>query len=138
VAVGSNNSDSVDALTSYQAQAIVNLDRHRMSTDEVIADIKARLENENLEGAKVQFLLQGSVLASAFESSSPILIEIKGHDLATLRKYRTMFKRKLRRCRGSTGSKPPWLSRRQKPAWTWTGNGPPATTSPFPRSRGPR
>ena len=86
VAVGSNNSDSVDALTSYQAQAIVNLDRHRMSTDEVIADIKARLENENLEGAQVQFLLQGSVLASAFESSSPILIEIKGHDLATLRK----------------------------------------------------
>jgi monomeric isocitrate dehydrogenase len=61
VAVGSNNSDSVDALTSYQAQAIVNLDRHRMSTDEVIADIKARLENENLEGAQVQFLLQGSV-----------------------------------------------------------------------------
>ncbi|MBK8576644.1 MAG: efflux RND transporter permease subunit [Elusimicrobia bacterium] len=86
VAVGSNHSDAVDALSSFQAQAIVNLDRHRMSTDEVIEDIKTRLEKENLEGAQVQFLLQGSVLASAFESSSPILIEIKGHDLATLRK----------------------------------------------------
>ena len=86
VSVGSNNSDAVDALTSYQAQAIINLDRKRMSTEEVIADLKARLEKENLEGAQVQFLLQGSVLASAFESSSPILVEIKGHDLATLRK----------------------------------------------------
>lgn len=86
VAVGSNNSDAVDALTSAQAQAIINLDRDRMSTDEVIADLKTRLEKLNLEGAQVQFLLEGSVLASAFESSSPILIEIKGHDLATLRK----------------------------------------------------
>ena len=105
VAVGSNNSESVDALTSAQAQAIINLDRRRMSTNEVIADLKTRLEKVNLEGAHVQFLLQGSVLASAFESSSPILIEIKGHDLATLRKISDDVQKEIETVAGIYGVK---------------------------------
>jgi HAE1 family hydrophobic/amphiphilic exporter-1 len=95
----------VDALTSAQAQAIINLDRRRMSTNEVIADLKTRLEKVNLEGAHVQFLLQGSVLASAFESSSPILIEIKGHDLATLRKISDDVQKEIETVAGIYGVK---------------------------------
>ena len=105
VAVGSNNSDAVDALASYQGQAIINLDRHRLSTEEVIAELKTRLEKVNLEGAQVQFLLQGSVLASAFESSSPILIEIKGHDLATLRKLSDDVQKEIETVPGIYGVK---------------------------------
>ena len=86
VSVGSNNSESVDALGPHQAQAIVGIDRALSSTDDVIAALKISLEREDLEGGEVQYILQGSVLASAFESSSPIIIEIKGPDLTVIKK----------------------------------------------------
>jgi HAE1 family hydrophobic/amphiphilic exporter-1 len=86
VSVGSNNSESVDALGPHQAQAIVGIDRALSPTDDVIAALKKSLEREDLEGGEVQYILQGSVLASAFETSSPIIIEVKGPDLIVIKK----------------------------------------------------
>ncbi len=105
VSVGSNNSESVDALGAHQAQAIISLDRKLASTDEVIAELKRAIEKEDLEGAEVQYILQGSVLASAFGSSAPVIIEIKGPDLTTLKKLSEDIMADIGRIQGIYGIK---------------------------------
>jgi len=86
--VGSANTDAPEALGAHQAQCVINLTegRFRPATDDVIADLKKNLEAVNLEGAEIQYILQDSVLSTAFETSAPIIVEIKGPDLATLKK----------------------------------------------------
>ncbi len=105
VSVGSNNSESVDALGQHQAQAIIALDRKIISTDDVIAALKRALEREDLEGAEVQYILQGSVLASAFETSSPVVIEVKGPDLVTLKKMSEDLMKDVAKVQGVYGLK---------------------------------
>lgn len=101
--VGSNSVEAVDALGDHQAQIIVNLGRR--PTDEFIEDLKTRLDQTDLLGAEVQYILQDSLLASAFESSAPILIEIKGPDLTTLRKLSDDILRDISGVRGVFGAK---------------------------------
>jgi HAE1 family hydrophobic/amphiphilic exporter-1 len=103
--VGSTNSESLDALGAHQAQAIVNIDRQVRSTDDFIAELKVALEKENLEGAEVQYLLQDSILASAFETSSPIVVEVKGPDLVTLRKLSEDIMQEIAKVPGIYGVK---------------------------------
>ncbi|MBI4395814.1 MAG: efflux RND transporter permease subunit, partial [Elusimicrobia bacterium] len=86
VNVGSSNSESVDALGAHQAQAIININREIRSTEDFISDLKQRLEKQDLEGAEVQYILQDSVLASVFETAAPIVVEVKGPDMVTLKK----------------------------------------------------
>jgi HAE1 family hydrophobic/amphiphilic exporter-1 len=84
--VGSNNVDAVDALGNHQAQAIVNLDRDVAPTDVFIGQLREALDNQDLMGGEVQYILQDSVLSSAFETSAPVVVEVKGPDMVTLKK----------------------------------------------------
>lgn len=105
--VGSNASESLDALGPHQAQCVVSLSRggfHR-DTDDVIAELKKELEKIDLEGAEVQYILQDSVLSSAFETSAPIVVEIKGPDLVTLKKIADDLSVQLNKVRGIYGLK---------------------------------
>lgn len=52
----------------------------------MIGELKKKLEAVNLEGAELQYVLQDSVLSSVFETSAPIVVEVKGPDLMTLKK----------------------------------------------------
>ncbi|MBL8023865.1 MAG: efflux RND transporter permease subunit [Elusimicrobia bacterium] len=105
VNVGSNNVDAVDALGNHQAQAIVNLDRHLISTDEFIDLLRAALEKEDLKGGEVQYILQDSVLSSAFETSAPVVVEIKGPDMVILKKMSEDILKDLSGIRGVFGAK---------------------------------
>lgn len=105
VAVGSNASEAVEALGDHEGQAIVNIDRDLRSTDEYIEEVKSVLESQDLSGAEVQYILQDSVLASAFETSSPIVVEIKGPDLTILKKMSEEIMRGLAEIKGVYGVK---------------------------------
>ncbi len=86
VNVGSSGTDSVEALGSHQAQALVSIDRDTRSTDDFIGALKRAVGKENMEGAEIHYILQDSVLASVFETAAPIVVEVKGPDLPTLKK----------------------------------------------------
>lgn len=105
VAVGSNASEAVEALGDHEGQAIVNVDRNVRSTDEYIEEVKEVLEAQDLSGAEVQYILQDSVLSSAFETSSPIVVEIKGPDLTILKKMSEEIMRGLGDIKGVYGVK---------------------------------
>jgi len=105
VNVGSNNAEATDALGDHQAQAVINLDRDAVSTDNFISILRAHLDREDLQGASVQYILQDSVLASAFETSAPIVIEVKGPDMATLKKMSEDIMEDIGKTRGVYGVK---------------------------------
>lgn len=103
--VGSNNVDAVDALGNHQAQAIVNLDRDVSTTDEFIIRLRTALDKEDLNGGEVQYILQDSVLSAAFETSAPVVVEIKGPDMTTLKKMSEDILRDLSAVKGIYGAK---------------------------------
>lgn len=86
--VGSNAEGSVEALGSHQGQCLVSLarGRHGRSTGAVIEGLRAAFPPETLQGGELDFVLQDSALKSAVETTAPILIEVKGPNLATLKK----------------------------------------------------
>lgn len=105
VNVGSNNVDAVDALGNHQAQAIINLDREVLTTDEFITQLRGALDKEDLNGGEVQYILQDSVLSAAFETSAPVVVEIKGPDMTTLKKMSEDILRDLSGVKGVYGAK---------------------------------
>lgn len=105
VSVGSNNVEAVDALGDHQSQSIVNLDRRRVATEDYIDSLKDALEKQDLQGAEVQYVLQDSLLASAFETAAPIVIECKGPDMTTLRKIADDILREVAAVPGVFGAK---------------------------------
>jgi HAE1 family hydrophobic/amphiphilic exporter-1 len=105
VSVGSNNVEAVDALGDHQSQAIVNLDRSKVATEDYIETLKDTLDKQDLQGAEVQYVLQDSLLASAFETAAPIVIECKGPDMTTLRKIADDILRDVTAVPGVFGAK---------------------------------
>ncbi|HOW27867.1 MAG TPA: efflux RND transporter permease subunit [Elusimicrobiota bacterium] len=105
--VGSSTSEAIEALGAHQGQSIINLEREKTkrSTEDVIADLKKLLDKTDLEGGEVQYILQDSILSTAFETSAPIVVEIKGPDLVTLKKISTDLTQELQNIRGIYGIK---------------------------------
>lgn len=103
--IGSTNVESVDALGAHQSQLLINVNRDIMSSEEAILALRAGLEKENLEGAEVQYILQDSVLSSVFETAAPIVVEVKGPDLTTVRKLSDDIGRELNGVNGIYGVK---------------------------------
>lgn len=98
--------ETLETLGSHQAQLMVNLKRGRQtSTADFMQAIKAKLSSLNLLGAEVQFIAQESALKSAFESSAPVIIDIKGADLKTLRNLTETIQSRLSRINGLYGIK---------------------------------
>jgi HAE1 family hydrophobic/amphiphilic exporter-1 len=75
----------LERLSSNQAEIVINLKsrRERKST-EIAQLIKDKLSTMDLNGAKVEYVLQENVLAAGMQAQAPIAIEIKGNDLKEL------------------------------------------------------
>ncbi|MFH1644927.1 MAG: efflux RND transporter permease subunit [Candidatus Omnitrophota bacterium] len=91
----------------HQAQIIVNLkkkarwnrfgpDCRTIPTAESLQKLKEAIKGEDLKGAHIEYLLQESAFKSAFASSAPVVIEIKGQDLSKLRQITKDVEMKLR------------------------------------------
>ncbi len=105
--VGSASSEAVEALGSHQGQVVVSLERENINrpTVDVIEELKDRFEQLNVEGADVIFVLQDSVLSSLFETAEPVVVEIKGPDLTTLKKISQDIMEQLNGVQGIFGVK---------------------------------
>lgn len=97
VTIGSSrdktSGEKLETMGSHQAQILVNLKKKldgrktavRRSTAEVIQYLKGRLKEEELEGAEIEYIAQESVFPrSVFGEGTPLVIEVKGPELATL------------------------------------------------------
>ncbi|MCM8783209.1 MAG: efflux RND transporter permease subunit [Candidatus Omnitrophica bacterium] len=94
LAIGSTREERtgevVETMGSHQARFVVNLkkvnrrDPGYRSTQEIINVFQEELAHANLEGARLEYILQESVFKMAFQAGKPISLEIKGHDLKTL------------------------------------------------------
>lgn len=83
---GRGAKDIVERLGSHQAQIVVNLkEERRISTDTFVQRLKDTLSKMKLEGAKIEYILQSSVLQASLEETGPITIAIKGESLNTLK-----------------------------------------------------
>jgi len=118
----SQASQNVETLGSHQAQIIVSLKPLSMykttkyttlqsflkgfsSTDpkkfrvrytnDILQDLKRKLEKENLFGAEVEYILQESIFQAALASDAPVTIEIKGQDLAKMKNISESIQKQL-------------------------------------------
>lgn len=92
VTIGSSSSSkigevSIETLRSYQALVLVALkEKRRRSSTEVVSRLRKKLEHYDLEKADIEFILQESEFDFAETGGKPIIVEIKGYDLAELAK----------------------------------------------------
>lgn len=100
---------AVQTMGSHQAQILVNLQkknaRFRRSTDAVIQYLKSLFENQNMDGAELEYIAQETSLGSAIEQGAPIVIEIKGPDLTKLEGYANLLQNQLKMIPGIYGAK---------------------------------
>ena len=82
---------TVQTLGPHQAQIVVNLKKlskrapaYRKS-QEVIQELQKDLLNVDLEGAKLEYVLQETIFKAALQGGKPVNIEVKGKDLDVLR-----------------------------------------------------
>ena len=81
----SSQGEKVETLGSHQAQFVVNLKEKRdRSVMDIITFLKNAIARMDLEGARIEYIVQGTIFASAIEQGEPIVVEIKGYDLLTL------------------------------------------------------
>ena len=98
--------EALETLGAHQAQVMVNLNKGReSSTNDFIQRLKTRLSDMNLLGVEIQYILQESALKTAFESSAPVVLEVKGPDLDELRILTDNIQLNLRKINGLYGIK---------------------------------
>jgi len=73
----------LETMGSHQSQIIVKLKKGKsfLPTSRVIENLKKHLDDINLEGAEIEYILQESVFKTALQGSAPVVIEVKGKDL---------------------------------------------------------
>jgi HAE1 family hydrophobic/amphiphilic exporter-1 len=102
---------SIQTLGSHQAQIMVNLKKKSKklkitrSTDEVIQYLKNNLEKQDLEGAEIEYIAQGTSFGTALEQGAPVAIEIKGPDLNQLVDISSSIQTNLKKINGIYGIK---------------------------------
>ncbi len=88
VSIGSSQEsqgEKIETLGSHQAQFVVNLKEKRdRSTDDILSFLKNTINRMNLPEARIEYIVQGTIFASAIEQGEPIVVEIKGYDFLTL------------------------------------------------------
>jgi len=110
VTIGSTKSgkgeEAIQALGSHQSRLIVNLKKDKKApTQDVIQRIKDSLSGVDLERGEVEYVLQESMFANSLMGAAPIAVEVKGEDLALLRKYALRMKKLISRIPGTYGVK---------------------------------
>lgn len=102
---GSDAKDVLQRLGSNQAEIRINLVRKSIKTADAVQNIKNRLNKLNLEGARVEYILQESIFSAAVEESSPIVIEAKGEHMPTIARIAESLTKKLEKIKGIYGIK---------------------------------
>jgi len=93
---GKKGEVKIETLRASQALILVTLDEEReVSSASVVNDLQEEIAKIDLEGGRVDFVLQESEFAFAEGGSKPILIELKGFDLEEMGKLVTEIKSKL-------------------------------------------
>jgi HAE1 family hydrophobic/amphiphilic exporter-1 len=110
VTVGSTQDAStrnvLERLNSNQAEIIVNLkSKRRLKSADIVQLIKGRLSLANLEGARIEYVLQENVLASGMQAQAPLAVEIKGNELKELTDLTAEVQKALSGIRGVYGIK---------------------------------
>ncbi len=110
VTVGSTQDSAarhvLERLSYSQAELSVNLKtKRKLKSSDIVQIIKNRLAAMNLEGAKIEYILQENVLSAGIQAQAPITIEIKGNDLQELEKLTLKTQEGLSGIRGIYGVK---------------------------------
>jgi hydrophobic/amphiphilic exporter-1 (mainly G- bacteria), HAE1 family len=96
--------ETIESLGQHQGQIMVNLKKKRAhSSSWIIQDLKRKLEEKNIEGAKIEYILQESPFKTAFLETKPIVIEIKGVDLTILKNIAKKIEKRLDTVKGIYG-----------------------------------
>jgi len=107
---------AIQTLGSHQAQIMVNLRKKSpkqgilLSTEEVIQYLKSNLENQELEGAEIEYIAQESSLSMALEEGAPIVLEARGSDLNQLNDISKTIQNQLAKIPGIYGIKTSQIS----------------------------
>ena len=102
---------AIQTLGSHQAQIMVNLKKKSKklkitrSSDDVIQYLKNNLEKQDLEGAEIEYIAQGTSFGTALEQGAPIAIEIKGPDLNQLVDISSSIQTSFKKVKGIYGTK---------------------------------
>lgn len=88
---GSSSKDVIQRIGAHQAQMVVNLDKKRKrSTDDVVQEVRTNLKEQawkkKLLRARVSYYLYESSFQAGGEESAPIVIDIKGNNMAVLKR----------------------------------------------------
>jgi HAE1 family hydrophobic/amphiphilic exporter-1 len=97
--------EAVESLGPHQGQLMVNLKRKRHhSSSWVIQDLKNKFsKTEELKGVGIQYILQESMFATAFAGNRPVVIEVKGVELAVINRLSREVEKKLNEIPGLYG-----------------------------------
>ena len=96
----------IERLTSSQGEIVVSLKKkRRMKTSDVVQVVKNKISDMDLEGAKVEYILQENAFAVGLGGQAPITVELKGNDLKTLEKLTLEVQRGLSKIPGVYGIK---------------------------------
>jgi len=101
----------LETMGPHQAQIIVNLKpkagfkrtgpRYRsIGTLVVLRRLKDQIGPKELSGATIEYILQESVFQSAFQAEAPIVIEIRGKELSTMRNITTAVEEEIKKIPG--------------------------------------
>jgi len=76
----------VQAITRLFSKEATEQDARTISTADFLQEFKAKVQEKDLEGAELEYILQESVFQAAFQAGAPIVIETKGEDLVILKR----------------------------------------------------
>jgi len=85
----------VQAITKLFVKETHPQDFRYISTADFLTQFKTNLKEKNLEGAELEYIVQESVFQMAFQASAPIVIEVKGEELADLKNISDHVQKKL-------------------------------------------
>lgn len=102
---GSSTKEVIQRIGSHQAQIIVNLlPKRKRPTDDVVQGIRHDLEalglRKSLRNARISYFLYESAFVVGGEESSPIMIDVKGNSLVTLKAIAEDLKSRMSKMRG--------------------------------------
>ncbi|MDD5504419.1 MAG: efflux RND transporter permease subunit [Candidatus Omnitrophica bacterium] len=101
----------LETMGPHQAQIIVNLKpkagfgksgpQYRLDgTSVVLSKLKDQIGPKELSGASIEYILQESVFQSAFQTEAPIVIEIRGKELGTMRNITAIVEEEIKKISG--------------------------------------
>jgi len=115
---GDQAAEAIQTMSSNQAEFLVTLKQlarwgtrldveknRKISTRELVQKLKQKLTRKVLEGGEVEYNIQETEFAAAFQTSSPVVLEISGADLKKLEEIALGLQKNLKSIQGLYGIK---------------------------------